>query len=122
MKTSTGKTQKRDVRRARIRARISGTAERPRLSVFRSLRGMYAQLINDTSGKTLASAYSKTIGKGDAGERKGKVAVGYLLGKSIAEKAKTLGVNSVVFDRGGYQYHGRVAAVAEGARDGGLNF
>jgi large subunit ribosomal protein L18 len=114
---------KRERRHARVRARVSGTAERPRLSVHRSLAGMYAQLIDDVSGKTLLAAHTKTTKlTGDAGERKGKVRESYLLGKHLAESAKAKGIVAVVFDRGAYQYHGRVAAFAEGARDGGLAF
>ena len=108
-------------RHARVRSRVSGTAERPRLCVFRSLRGMFVQMVDDVAGKTLLSVHSKTLEKGgDAGERKGKVATAFLLGKAIAEVAKAQNVNTVVFDRGGYKYHGRVQAVAEGAREGGL--
>ncbi len=114
-------TQKKARRRARVRSRISGTAARPRLTVFRSLRGMYAQIINDETGTTLASVHSKNV-SGDAGERTGKVAAAYLVGKTLAEAAKAAGVETVVFDRAGYQYHGRVQAVADGARDGGLIF
>lgn len=115
-------TQVKARRRARVRARIHGTAARPRLTVFRSLRGMYVQLINDDAGVTIASAHAKTTPTGDAGGRTGKVATAYLLGSSIAKQAKAAGVDAIVFDRAGYRYHGRVAAVAEGARDGGLNF
>lgn len=114
--------QKRARRKARSRARMHGTAAQPRLAVFRSLRGIYAQVINDDAGTTIASAYSKTTPTGDAGERTGKVAVSYLVGKALAEKAKAAGVTTVVFDRSGYQYHGRVQALADGARDGGLQF
>lgn len=115
--------QKRLRRRARVRARIVGTATRPRLSVFRSLRGMYVQLIDDASQKTLASAHSKTVApSADAGERQGKVAVAYALGRAIAAQAKEADITTIVFDRGGYAYHGRVQAVADGARDGGLTF
>lgn len=118
------KQQKIARRHTRIRATISGTAQRPRLSVFRSLKGVYLQLIDDNSGKTLVSANSKTDfdKKVDVGERAGKVAVSYALGKVLAEKAKTAGITKVVFDRGGYRFHGRVKAVADGARDGGLEF
>lgn len=122
-KRRTTTQQKRARRHGRVRARISGSAARPRLNVFRSLTGMFAQLIDDTAGKTLVSVHSKSIQKGgDAGERKGKVAEGYLLGKALAEVAKGQNITSVVFDRGGYAYHGRVEAVADGARDGGLQF
>lgn len=115
------KEQSRKRRHFRVRSRVTGTAERPRLNVFRSLRGMYAQLIDDTTGTTIASANTKTV-TGDAGERTGKVAKGYLLGKALAEAAKAKNIDKAVFDRGGYKYHGRVQAVADGARDGGLQF
>ncbi len=108
-------------RHRRVRAKISGTATRPRLSVFRGLTTTYAQLIDDVAGKTIAAVHSKTA-TGDAGERKGKVAQAYLVGKMIAEKASGLKIESIVFDRGGFRYAGRVQAVAEGARDGGLKF
>lgn len=118
----TSANAKRLTRHRRIRARISGTMERPRLNVFRSVKGMFAQVIDDAAGKTLASASMKEITKGDAGKRAGKVAQSYLLGKKLAEKAQAAKVTAVVFDRGGYAYHGRVRAFAEGARDGGLQF
>jgi large subunit ribosomal protein L18 len=118
---SKSKNDLRQVRHTRVRARVLGTEERPRLSVFRGLTMMEAQLINDEKGVTLCSATTREL-KGDAGERKAKVAAGYLLGKSIAEQAKQKGISKVVFDRGGYRYHGRIAAVAEGAREGGLEF
>ena len=110
-------------RQRRIRARVSGTPERPRLSVFRSLRAISAQLIDDVNGKTIVAASSLALPKGaDAGDRKGKVALSFLVGKQIAELAKAKNITAVVFDRGGYQYHGRVQALAEGAREGGLKF
>ena len=114
----------REQRRGRVRAKINGTASCPRLSVFRSLRGMYVQLIDDAAGKTLVSADPKKdyTPKSDAGKRTGKTAIAYVLGKALAEKAKAKGITSIVFDRGGYRYHGRVQAVAEGAREGGLQF
>jgi len=122
-KSKVTKQVKRQKRHARVRAVVIGTAERPRLTVFRSLTGMFVQIIDDTLGKTLVSAHTKTdVKTGDAGERKGKLAVSYLLGLALAEKAKTAGITTVVFDRGGYRYHGRVQALAEGARDGGLQF
>ena len=120
MKTTT--QQKRRLRQGRIRARISGTAERPRLNVHRSLLNIFAQLIDDTTGRTVASVHSKTLTKGDAGERKGKTAEAYLVGKKIAELAAAAKITTIVFDRAGFRYHGRVKAVAEGARDGGLQF
>jgi len=119
MNQTKDKQLKRDRRRAKIRSKISGTATCPRLSVFRSNKGMYLQLIDDEAGKTIASANATEIKKEKEG---GKVSVGLSLGKLIAEKAKKSGIATVVFDRGGYQYHGRVKAVADGAREGGLQF
>lgn len=117
------KNQQRERRRARVRARISGTAERPRLNVFRSLLSTYVQLIDDVSGKTLIGLHSKTAGSVEqAGDRKGKVSIAYGLGVLVAQKAKEMNITSIVFDRAGYAYHGRVKAVADGARDGGLTF
>lgn len=123
MKT-VSKNQGRIRRHARIRSHLTGTALRPRLSVHRSLLGMFAQLIDDVSGKTIVSAHTKTdVKKGaTAPDRSGKVAMSYVLGQVLAEKAKAKGITSVVFDRSGYQYHGRVQAIADGARDGGLQF
>ena len=118
------KRLKKERRRIRVRAVISGTQTRPRLNVKRSLTGMFLQLIDDVNSKTLVSVNSKKDGKvnGDVGEKTGKVAVAYTLGKALAEKAKAAGIETVVFDRAGNKYHGRVKAVAEGARDGGLKF
>ena len=106
-------------RHRRVRGKISGTPERPRLNVFRSGTNIYAQIIDDVAGKTLVSASSldKTFeGSGStvAGAKK--------VGQMVAERAKAAGITTVVFDRGGYVYHGRVAALAEGAREGGLEF
>jgi len=104
-------------RHSRLRLRISGSADRPRLSVFRSAKFIYAQVIDDTTGRTLASASSR---EGDlSGET--KVDVARSVGRALAERAKAAGVSSVVLDRGGYQYHGRVRSLAEGAREGGLH-
>ncbi len=101
-----------------IRKKISGTSERPRLSVFRSNTRIYAQLIDDSAGKTLASASSLEIdAKGNATIETSKT-----VGQKLAEKAVSNGISRVVFDRGGYLYHGRVKALAEGAREGGLQF
>ena len=118
------KEQQRERRRVRSRARMNGTLACPRLSVYRTLRGMTVQLINDEDSKTLVSVNSKKDidAKADAGERKGKVAIAYLLGKKISEKAKEAGITKIVFDRSGYAYQGRVQAVADGAREGGLEF
>ena len=115
-------------RHQRVRKNISGTAERPRLNVFRSLNNIYAQIIDDTTGKTLVSASSMDKGFENYG---GNVEAAKAVGKAVndqaafaalAEKAKAAGITTVVFDRGGYVYHGRVAALAEGAREGGLEF
>ncbi|KKR19924.1 MAG: Ribosomal protein L18 [Parcubacteria group bacterium GW2011_GWE2_39_37] len=118
MNQAKDKQLKRDRRRNKIRSKISGTGSIPRLSVFRSNDGMFLQLIDDTSGKTLASAGSHEVKKGS----EGKIGVSLELGKIIAKKAQDAGIKKVVFDRGGYQYHGRVKAAAEGAREGGLEF
>ncbi len=105
-------------RRGRVRSRLSGTAARPRLTVYRSNQHLYVQVVDDTLGKTLVSVHSRELGKGvRAGVTKAKD-----LGKRIAEKAKAAGITEVVFDRSGFQYHGRVKAIAEGAREGGLKF
>lgn len=110
-------------RKLRIRQHLSGTAERARLSVFRSQLHIYAQLVDDTTGRTLASASSLKLPKVDpaAGETK-MLAQARAVGKQLAERAKEKGIQAVVFDRGGYRYHGRVAALAAGAREGGLKF
>ena len=118
MKDSTKvKNQRRQIRHARVRSVVAGTAARPRLSVFRSSSHMYAQLIDDESGKTLASASSLEV-KGKAAKTDKSVEVG----KLIAGKGKALNIESVVFDRGGYKYHGRVKALADAAREAGLKF
>lgn len=106
-------------RHQRVRKNISGTAEKPRLNVFRSLNHIYAQIIDDTKGMTLVSASSMDKdfqGKG------GNIEAAKIVGKMVAERALEKGIKTVVFDRGGYIYHGRVAALAEGAREGGLEF
>lgn len=100
-----------------IRNRISGSAERPRLSVFKSNKAIYAQIIDDINGHTLAAASSKELGKKPLNIESAKE-----VGKMIAEKASAGGVKSVVFDRGGYVFHGKVKALADGAREGGLKF
>jgi large subunit ribosomal protein L18 len=105
-------------RRRRVRAKVRGSAERPRISVFRSNRGLSAQLIDDDSGRTLAAvnwteAELRTLGRMEQAKRAGEL---------LAQRASAAGVEAVVFDRGGYQYHGRVRALAEGAREGGLRF
>ena len=106
-------------RHKRVRAHISGTAQRPRLDVFRSAKHIYAQVIDDVSGKTLAAAGSN---EKDFGIYGGNVEAAKKVGALIAERAKAKGIEEVVFDRGGYLYHGRVEALAEAAREGGLKF
>jgi large subunit ribosomal protein L18 len=112
------KPQRRLRRRRRVRARIHGNAERPRLSVYRSNRGVFAQLIDDNAGRTLASVSwtEPELRKLDSMEQAKRT------GQLLAERAKAAGIEACVFDRSGYQFHGRVAAIAEGARDGGLKF
>jgi large subunit ribosomal protein L18 len=112
------KPQRRLRRRRRVRARIRGSAERPRLSVYRSNRGVFAQLIDDDAGRTVASASwtepeLRKLGSMEQAKR---------VGQLLAERGKGAGLETCVFDRGGYRFHGRVAAIAEGARDGGLKF
>ena len=111
------KTARRKRLRLGIRRKVSGTAERPRVSVFKSNKGIYAQVIDDAKGVTLASASTKEIGKDRV-----NVELAKEVGKKLAENAKSAGVEKVIFDRGGYPYHGRVKALAEGAREGGLKF
>ena len=106
-------------RHIRVRGKISGTAERPRLNVFRSNANIYAQIIDDVNGVTLVSA--NTLEKGFEGAA-GNAEAAKTVGTVLAERAKAKGIEEVVFDRGGYVYHGRVAALAEGAREGGLKF
>ena len=110
----------RERRRRRIRKKVKGTAERPRLSVFRSNRHIYAQVIDDQRGHTLAAASTLEKGLDLAGMKKSEQA--RMVGKLIAERARQAGVEAVVFDRGGNLYHGRVKALAEAAREGGLKF
>ncbi len=122
------KLEKRNRRRAKIRAKIKGTLHCPRFSVFRSNKNIFAQLIDDNAGKTLDSVHSQEIKPkakvSDAGKKEARVqfSVEAELGKLIAKKAETKKIKKVVFDRGGYKYHGRVKAVADGARAGGLKF
>ena len=110
-------------RHVRVRAKVSGTMQRPRLNVFRSSAHIYAQVIDDVQGRTLvaASDLEQTV-KERAGADAPKVARAKVVGQVIAERAQEAGINTVVFDRGGFLYHGRVKAVAEGAREGGLVF
>ena len=111
--------QARERRHRRVRSRVSGTAERPRLVVFRSNKGIYAQLVDDLEGKTLAAASWLNLKRSFKGTKTEQAAE---IGKLLAANAKKAGIERVVFDRGGYLYHGRVKALAEGAREGGLKF
>ena len=114
----------RELRHRRVRSRMTGTPERPRLNVYRSLEHIYAQVIDDTIGHTLVSASTldaevkKQLGK----DGKAKIEEAKIVGQIVAARAKNAGITSVVFDRGGNRYHGRVKAVADGAREGGLDF
>jgi len=112
------RNQERKNRARRVRAKISGSAERPRLSVFRSLRTLTVQVIDDVAGKTLVSLAIRDLGK----DAKNTVAGASLLGKKIGERCLAAGIGTIVFDRAGYRYHGKVKAVAEGAREAGLRF
>jgi large subunit ribosomal protein L18 len=111
------KTRKRNKIKARIRSRVFGTLQKPRLSVFRSNKQIYAQLVDDVSGKTVLAASSA-----DIEEKINKTEKANLVGKALAEKATQAGIEKIVFDRNGYLYHGRVKSLADGARDGGLKF
>ena len=121
MLTRITKNEKRGHVHDRIRKKMQGTADRPRLNVYRSLNHIYVQVIDDLHGKTLASA-STAEGKKEDRRTGGNVASAKAIGKTIAERAKAKGVIQVVFDRGGYIYHGRVKAVADAAREAGLKF
>ncbi len=121
-KFSQAKNKLRRIRHARVRAVIKGTAQKPRLSVFRGLKNMNLQLVDDIKSNTLCEINTAKIKKEKVEGKEAKVALAYLAGKKLAELAKVKGINQAVFDRGGYRYHGRVAAVADGARDGGLQF
>jgi len=114
------KVASRKRRHRRVRKHARGTAARPRLSVFRSARHVYAQVIDDVSGNTIASA--STMEKDARGGVTANVDAAKRVGKRVGERAKAAGINTVVFDRGGFRYHGRVAAVADGAREAGLEF
>lgn len=119
----TKKPSPRKRRHLRVRARVTGTAARPRLNVFRSSAHIYAQVIDDTAGRTLVAASDlEDEIRQRAGEGATKTARAKVVGQVIGERAKQLGIEAVVFDRGGFLYHGRVAAVAEGAREAGLRF
>ncbi|GIK29466.1 MAG: 50S ribosomal protein L18 [Chloroflexi bacterium] len=121
-KTNKHKRFQRDRRHTRVRARIEGTAARPRLNVYRSLANIYAQVIDDEAGHTLVSASTIDADVQTQANGKNKKDAAKIVGKIVAERAKAAGITQVVFDRGGYRYHGRVAALAEGAREAGLEF
>lgn len=112
------KTRRRHRRQVGIRRRITGTSQRPRLCVFRSLNHIYAQIIDDMAGRTLAAASTRGLKL----DKTGNASAASAVGKQIAEKAKAAGVQRVAFDRGGFAYHGRIKALAEAAREGGLEF
>ena len=114
------KTQRRFRIKRRLKATVSGTSDQPRMSVFRSNKEIYAQIINDETGETLAAASSRD--KDVTGKGSSKTEQAGLVGKLIADKALAVGVTAIRFDRGGYLYHGRVKSLAEGAREGGLKF
>ena len=118
-KPKTGR-EHRQRRHLRVRKKVTGTPERPRLVIFRSLKHIYAHLVDDTKGQVLFGVADRSEGVSPEGT--GKVAKGFAVGKALAERAKKEGITRVVFDRAGYAYHGRVKAVADGARKGGLEF
>ena len=125
MLAKNSKDQTRQKVHTRIRKKLAGTTERPRLNVYRSVNHIYAQVIDDAQGKTLVSATSVEKGKGVKSEKRptgGNVSSAKEVGKLIAERAKDKGIKKVVFDRGGYLYHGRIKALADAAREAGLEF
>jgi large subunit ribosomal protein L18 len=125
MLSKTSKDQTRQKVHTRIRKKLMGTTERPRLNVYRSVNHIYAQVIDDAKGVTLVAATSVEKGKGAKGEKRptgGNVSSAKEVGKLIAERAKDKGIKKVVFDRGGYLYHGRIKALADAAREAGLEF
>ncbi|HIA75436.1 MAG TPA: 50S ribosomal protein L18 [Dehalococcoidia bacterium] len=123
MSASNGK-MRRVVRHNRLRSKISGTAKRPRLAVFRSISHIYAQLIDDVEGSTItaASSLENELKDKDKDKDSGKISISKVVGESIGRRAAEKGISEIVFDRGGYKYHGRIKAVAEGAREAGLKF
>jgi large subunit ribosomal protein L18 len=121
MSRNSGKTQ-RVVRHSRVRKKVTGTTKRPRLSVYRSLKNIYAQVIDDESGRTVASASSLEPNVKNDVDDQGKMGLSQSVGQLIAKRAKEIGIETVVFDRGGYKFHGRVKAVADAAREEGLVF
>ncbi|MDQ2816627.1 MAG: 50S ribosomal protein L18 [Candidatus Eremiobacteraeota bacterium] len=122
MSRQTGRKALRVRRHARVRRRVAGTAQRPRLSVFRSLHHIYAQVIDDTSGRTVASASTREKALAEGLGSLAAAAAAERIGKAIAQRARDKGVAAVVFDRGGYKYHGRIKTLADAARGAGLEF
>ena len=120
MDKSTERSYRRERRKKGMRKTMSGTPSRPRLTVFRSLQHIYAQLVDDLAGRTLASASSLDVT--GVSRKGGNVTAAKEIGKALAERARKAGVSAVVFDRNGFRFHGRVKAVADGAREGGLQF
>jgi large subunit ribosomal protein L18 len=115
-------SESRDRRHRRIRVKVQGTPERPRLNVYRSLEHIYAQVIDDSAGSTLAAASTLDKEVRKAIDGKSKTDAAKIVGQIVASRAKSAGINKVVFDRGGNRYHGRIKALADGAREGGLDF
>ena len=122
MRTAINRGAERKRRHARVRKRLSGTPERPRLAVYRSHQHIYAQIIDDIAGHTLASASTMEAEVRQAGNYNGNIDAAKVVGERIAKKAQEKGISTVVFDRGGNKYHGRVAALADAARENGLQF
>jgi len=122
MDSSARKRKQRVRKHRRVRKKVSGTAERPRLCVFRSLKHIYGQIVDDEAGKTLVSASTRSSELRDKVKGAKKTEAAHAVGLQVAEKAKAQGIEAVVFDRAGYKFHGRVKALAEGARKGGLGF
>ncbi|HEY3242633.1 MAG TPA: 50S ribosomal protein L18 [Phycisphaerae bacterium] len=116
------KLERRRRRKLRVRKRVFGTSERPRLSIFRSLNQIYAQIIDDERGVTVCAAGSLEKGKPEKRRTGGNIAAAKAVGTALAERAKSAGVSKVAFDRSGYKYHGRIKALADAAREGGLQF
>jgi len=119
---NTNRAEVRTAIHSRIRRKVKGNTERPRLAIYRSLNHIYAQVIDDTSGRTLAAVDSRAPDFRQKVKAGGNVAAAKIVGELLAQRAKSRGINQVVFDRGGYQYHGRVKALAEAARAAGLGF
>jgi large subunit ribosomal protein L18 len=116
------RSEKRKLRQNRVRRKVVGNDQRPRLSVFRSLHHIYVQVISDQSGRTLAAASTETAGVGEGLKSKRNVEAAKAVGKAIAERCLQSGIHSVIFDRNGFLYHGRVKALADAAREAGLKF